>query len=123
MILNERKIIAKLTELQIKLKDLINQINSIPCLTIDGFQSMSDSERDWQTNILTIFNLNHLSKSWILNLINPSGHSQPDTIQIQFINNIVRNQSYKILSQYIIDNEIDSLICKEDTSCTKIIFE
>lgn len=120
---HDRKISLKLNELVLKYKDLANQLNSIPCLTIEGFQAMSDPDRDWQTNMMTIFNLNHIYKSWILDLINPSGHTHPNTIQIQFINNIVRNQTYKILSQYIIDNEIDCLLCKEDTCVSKVIFE
>jgi hypothetical protein len=120
---NERRIISKLNEMKIKLKDLTGQLNSIPCLTIDGFQTLCDSDRDWQTNILTLFNLNSIHKSWVLDFINPSGNSQPHTLQIQFINNIVRNQTYKILSQYLIDNEIDCFIFKEDVCTTKIVLE
>lgn len=120
---NERKLTTKLNELQIKLKELTNQMNSIPCLTIDGFQALCDLDRDWQTNIYTLLNVTHIYKSWILDLINSSGHIHPNTIQIQFINNIVRNQAYKIISQYIIENEIDCLICKEDTFVTKIVLD
>jgi hypothetical protein len=118
-----RRISSKLNDLQIRLEDLTNQINSIPCLTIDGFQAFSDSDRDWQTNIQTLFNLNNIHKSWVLELLNPANHTHPHTIQIQFINNIVRNQTYKILSQYVIDNEIDCLIIKEDVCVTKVVLD
>lgn len=114
MTFNERKITSKLTDLQVKLKEMNSLMNSIPCLSIDGFQAMTDPERDWKTNILTLFNATGIYKSWILTLSNPSEHSHPNTVQIQFINNIVRNQVYKILSQYIIEHEYDVLISKED---------
>jgi tRNA(Ile)-lysidine synthase TilS/MesJ len=113
-LINERKISMQLNKMHLQIKDLTNQIHAIPCLTIDGFQTISDPERDWQSNIITLFNLNHIFKSWIYDLVNPSGHTHPDTVHIQFINNIVRNKAYKILSQYIIDQEYDCLISKED---------
>jgi hypothetical protein len=123
MSLSERRILSKLNELQIKIKDLTNQLLSIPCLSLDGFQAISDVERDWQTNVYTFCTMNHIYKSWILNLVNPSGHTHPHTIQIQFINNIVRNQAYNALSSYIISNEYDCLICKEDIGPPKIVLD
>jgi len=110
----ERKIMSKINELQIKIKNANKLLDAVPCLIIDGAQALGDSERDWQTNINTIFLLNGLHKSWILNLKNPTAQPQPSTIQIEFINNIVRNQAYTILSEYIIDNEIDCLISKDE---------
>jgi hypothetical protein len=106
----------KLKELQIKLKDLTDQVNTIPCLLIDGLPAMSiDTDSHWKTNVLTIFNINHIYKSWIVDMVNPSEHTHPNTVIIKFINNIVRNHAYRILSQYVIDNEYDTIISKDDT--------
>jgi hypothetical protein len=119
----DRRLLVKINDIQLKIKELTLARTSIPCLTIDGFQALADGERDWQSNLNGLFNLNGIHKSWVLDIINSSNTSHPTTVQIQFINNIVRNKSFTLLSQYIIENEIDCLISKEDICASKIIYD
>ncbi len=108
------KISAKLKEIQNNLNDLTEQFNSIPCLTIDGLQAIPfDTEDNWKINVFKILNSTHIYKSWILNIVNPSDHTHPNTVTLQFINTIVRDHSYHILSNYVISNEYDTLIVKD----------
>jgi hypothetical protein len=116
MVPRERRLNEKLKEIQHKLETIHDQINFIPCLIIDGLEAIPiDPDNHWKSHVLTILNVNHIYKSWVLNILNEHEHIRPSTVIIQFVNNIVRNQAYRILCQYVIDNEFDALITKDDT--------
>ncbi len=119
---SERKLNAKLKVMQTELNDLTDQINSIPCLIIDGLQSIPlNADSNWKTHVWSILNSNSIYKSWVLDILNPTNRVHPNTIQIQFINNHIRNHAYKHLSQYVITNEFDAVISKENTNTTTTI--
>jgi len=49
---SERKLNAKLKVMQTELYDLTDQINSIPCLIIDGLQSIPlNADSNWKTHV------------------------------------------------------------------------
>jgi hypothetical protein len=111
---NRRKLYEKLKDVQMKLDELTNHFYKIPCLTIDGLQGIPfESEDNWQSHVTSILTTNHIHKSWILNMLNPSENVYPNTVTLQFINNIVCEHTYNILSNYVIANEYDTIITKE----------
>jgi len=112
---NERRLKTALKDLQMKLEQLSQQINNIHCLTIDGLQGIPfESDIDWKTQVTSILTTNHIYQSWLLNILNPTIENiHPNTITLQFINQIVRDKAYTILSNFVITNEYDTIISKD----------
>jgi hypothetical protein len=111
---NIRQLSEKLKDLKVKLQELTEQYNSIPCLTIDGLQEIPfESDHNWQTQVENLLTANSIYKCWLLNILNPSKSAHPNTVTLMFINNIVCEKANQILSAYVISHEYDTIISKE----------
>jgi hypothetical protein len=114
MSFNERQLKTLVKTLQTQLNELYQQMTDIPCLFIDGLHAMSDEpDTHWKTQVSSLLTLNHIYPSWVLNMLNPSNSSHPNTVTIQFINTIVRDRAYTVLSKYVMENEHDAIISKD----------
>jgi hypothetical protein len=111
----EQRLSRKLKSLQKQIADLELFITNPPFIIIYGIQEiLPDATTVWEDRVKEIFMLNNINTNWILDIINPSNSSHPDSLRINLISHAVRENIYLKLSNYVSENAIDAIISKDD---------
>jgi hypothetical protein len=112
----EKKLHSKIKQLKKQVDDLETFIKNPPYIMITGMMDIpSDYTSDWKKQITFILNENNINMNWVLDTINPDINNQmPYSVTIQFISHCVKDVVYKILVDYITNNEYDNVTIIKD---------
>jgi len=112
----EKKIFTKIKQLKKQIDDLESYIKNPPSIIINGIMDIpSDYLSDWKKQITFILNVNNINVNWVLDTINPNINDKvPYSVTIQFISHCVKDVVYKILVDYITNNEYDNVTIIKD---------
>ena len=111
----EQKLHRKIKELRQQIADLELFLTNPPFLTVYGIQELlPHSTTDRKNSIKQFLNTIAINPNWILDIVNPSQLPDPDSIQIQFISHCVKERVYTIISDYILTQNINAIISKDD---------
>ena len=112
----EKKIFTKIKQLKKQIDDLESYIKNPPSIIINGIMDIpSDYLSDWKKQITFILNVNNIYVNWVLDTINPNINDKvPYSVTIQFISHCVKDVAYKVLVDYITNNEYDNVAIIKD---------
>jgi hypothetical protein len=112
----ERKLLTKLRQLKKQIDDLETFVKNPPYIVITGIMDIpSDYMSDWKKQLTFILNINNINVNWVLDTINPNmNNKSPYSVTIQFISHCVKDVAYKILVDYITNNEYDNVAIIKD---------
>jgi hypothetical protein len=112
----EKKIFTKIKQLKKQIDDLESYIKNPPSIIINGIMDIpSDYLSDWKKQITFILNVNNINVNWVLDTINPNINDKvPYSVTIQFISHCVKDVAYKVLVDYITNNEYDNVAIIKD---------
>ncbi len=112
----ERKVYAKIKELREKISLLNDYIKNPPFIIINGIMDIPSDQSHWKNHVINILVANNINQNWILDIINPNiDNNYPDSITVQFISHCVKEQVYTILTNYLTNNEFDSVNIQMET--------
>lgn len=112
----EKKIANQISALMKRIDELESYIKTPPFLVIGGVMDIpSEFSNDWKSHVNQILSENNIHPGWVLNTTQPSVDSKcPCFVTVEFISHCVKDTVFDILSQYIAENDFDSVSISKD---------
>ncbi len=112
----EKKLLTKIKQLKKQIDELESSIKNPPFIIINGIMDIpSDYSSDWEKHLTFILKVNNINVNWVLDTINPDINNKlPYSVTIQFISHCVKDVAYKVLVDYITNNEYDNVAIIKD---------
>jgi hypothetical protein len=110
----ERKLSKRIQKLQQQLTELDHLVTTPPSVIVYNIQELiNESSNDWAELVKNFLNSININTNWILDVINPSNSKDPEYITIQLISHCVKDKVYTIISNYVLEKNINALITKD----------